>query len=165
MSEHEKEYSADLRPAAPDFRDLRREFGPTLTAGSQTEARALLMDHADQVVVVRRGQARAVLFMCPNGCGDLVTVNVDPGAGRAWRLREGSDGSITLLPSIWRSSGCYAHFVVWRSRIWWCRTANDDDTQDGDDSVGCGDAEWTAGMAAELREEWRRIRVELLRRR
>ena len=165
MSEHDKRHRAQFQPAVPGFRDLRHELGPTLTARSQAEARGLLMEHANQVVVLRRDQARAVLFMCPDCCGELLTVNVDPQAGRAWRLREGIDGNITLMPSIWRTSGCYAHFIIWRSRIWWCRIADDDDSRDGDDSAGWGDTEWAAAMDAELREEWRRIRAELLRRR
>ena len=163
MSEYDKNHPDDSS-AIPDSCDLRRRFGQTLTARSQAEARALLTEHPDQIVVLRRDHARAVLFMCPDGCGDLLTVNVDPGAGRAWRLREGSEGNITLMPSIWRTSGCNAHFIVWRSQIWWCRIADWEVSHD-DNGATIGDAEWPVEMDAELREEWRCIRAEMLRQR
>jgi hypothetical protein len=153
------------RPDAPDSRDYRRAFGPTLTAGSHTEARALLAEHPDHVVVLRRGRPRAVLFRCPDNCGDLVVVNVDPDAGRAWRLREGENGDVTLMPSVWRSTGCHAHFIVWRSRISWCRFVDDLEVDDAGGDESHADDQWVAEMDAELRDEWRRIRTEWSRRR
>lgn len=153
-----------LRPAIPDSRDYRRAFGPTLTAGSHTEARALLAEYPDHLVIVRRGCPRAVVFMCPDHCGVLVVVNVDPAAGRAWRLREWGEGEVTLLPSVWRSTGCQAHFIVWRSRISWCRFVNDGEVDDAGGDESRADEQWPAEMYAELREEWRRIRAEWSRR-
>ena len=25
-----------------------------------------------------------------------------------------------MYPSVWRTTGCKSHFIVWRSRIYWC---------------------------------------------
>lgn len=55
---------------------------------------------------------------CPDGCGSILTVNLDPRAGKAWRLYD--RGAKTLFPSVWRDSGCQSHFIVWRDRIIWC---------------------------------------------
>lgn len=78
---------------------------------------------AGDAVLVRRQIPRSIALSCPDGCGDELTVNLDPRTGRAWRLY-GTDGTLTLWPSIWRDSGCRSHFIVWRNKIVWC---------DGDD--------------------------------
>jgi hypothetical protein len=60
---------------------------------------------------------------CPDGCGTVLTVNLDPRAGKAWRLyaRE----RLSLYPSVWRDGGCGAHFVLWKDRILWCGADDD----------------------------------------
>lgn len=64
---------------------------------------------------------------CPDGCGSLLTVNLDPRAGKAWRLY--ARDKVSLYPSVWRDGGCAAHFVLWKDRILWC-----DGNYDGDHS-------------------------------
>jgi hypothetical protein len=72
------------------------------------------------VALVTRGRPRWLLIRCPDGCGEVFPVNLDPRAGKAWRLdRRGDVWSI--YPSVWRETGCESHFVVWRGRIWWGR--------------------------------------------
>lgn len=137
----------------------RLAFGSTLTVETQADARATLAGAPDAVVVVRRHRARAVLFKCPDGCGDVLVINVDASAGRAWRLREEENGSVTLMPSVWRSSGCCAHFILWRSRVWWCRYFDDDGSEDEMRDRDSVEELWPAEMDAELRDEWRRIRA------
>lgn len=70
-------------------------------------------------VVVHRGVARSLVIACPDGCGETLTINLDPRAGKAWRLYNERRGT-SLFPSVWRESGCKSHFIVWRSRIYWC---------------------------------------------
>lgn len=147
----------DNTPSRPAV--YRHAFGATVTVETQADARAVLAHKSDALVVVRRHRPRAVLFNCPDGCGDVLVINVDPTAGQAWRLREDESGRVTLMPSVWRSSGCFAHFILWQSRVWWCRFFDDED----DDATRNGDSEdslWPAEMDAELRDEWRRIRAE-----
>jgi uncharacterized protein DUF6527 len=78
-----------------------------------------LLTAAGDAVLVQRGRPRSLLLACPDGCGETVVVNLDPRAGRAWRMyRKGE--AISLSPSVWREGGCESHFIVWRSRIMWC---------------------------------------------
>jgi hypothetical protein len=56
---------------------------------------------------------------CPDGCGETLTINLDPRAGKAWRA-DGREGRLTLYPSVWRDQGCRSHFILWRDRIVWC---------------------------------------------
>ncbi len=88
--------------------------------------RAEYRDQAEQLVkkpgdaaLVYRGQLRSVLMKCPDGCGETLVVNLDPRAGKAWRL-DMRGGDPTIYPSVWRDGGCRSHFIVWRGRILWC---------------------------------------------
>jgi hypothetical protein len=72
-----------------------------------------------EAVLVRRGVDRSLTMLCPDGCGETLTVNLDRRTGPAWRLYvEGQ--AVSLFPSVWRNSGCRSHFIVWKSRIYWC---------------------------------------------
>jgi hypothetical protein len=82
------------------------------------EANALLTIPGT-AVLVSRGVARSVAIACPDGCGEQLTVNLDRRAGPAWRFFN-SDSGISLFPSVWRETGCKSHFIVWRSKIFWC---------------------------------------------
>lgn len=108
-------------PGAP------RHIRPQGTVEYRYEADALLKQPGD-VVVVERGRPRSLVISCPDGCGSQLTINLDPRSGKAWRLYQRGD-EITLHPSVWRDSGCEAHFVVWRNRLLWCGPR----AQDGDE--------------------------------
>jgi hypothetical protein len=58
------------------------------------------------------------VLSCPCGCGDEISVNLDPRTGPAWRTYQTARG-FTLFPSIWRESGCKSHFIIWEDRILW----------------------------------------------
>jgi Family of unknown function (DUF6527) len=78
-----------------------------------------LVPQAGDVALVRRGALRSLAIRCPDGCGEVISVNLDPRTGPAWKLYERED-SLTLFPSVWRESGCEAHFILWRNRLIWC---------------------------------------------
>jgi hypothetical protein len=78
-----------------------------------------LLSEPGAAVLVRRGVLRSIAIACPDGCGEHLTINLDPRAGPAWRYYDRSSG-VSLFPSIWRDSGCRSHFIVWHSRIYWC---------------------------------------------
>jgi hypothetical protein len=92
---------------------------------SQSDARATVSARPRHIEIVVRGRPRAAVFNCPCGCGDVLSINVDKEADRAWRLLW-DGGSISLLPSVRRTSGCRSHFVLWRSDVWWCGDAADE---------------------------------------
>lgn len=75
-------------------------------------------------VLVHRGVPRSIVMNCPDGCGEMLTVNLDPRSGKAWRI-DARAGRVTLYPSIWRQQGCRAHFIVWRDAVLWCDAAGD----------------------------------------
>jgi len=82
------------------------------------EADALLTSPGDAALVVR-GRQRSLIVACPDGCGEMLVVNLDARAGKAWRIDQRGEG-VTLVPSVWRDGGCDSHFIVWRGFILWC---------------------------------------------
>lgn len=72
-----------------------------------------------EAVLVRRGVLRSMVMSCPDGCGEVLTVNLDSRAGKAWRYYD-RGGDVSIYPSVWRDTGCESHFILWRSRIYWC---------------------------------------------
>ncbi len=84
---------------------------------SHHEAVALVPEPGD-VAVVKRQSLRSVVMRCPDGCGDVITLNLDPRTDKAWRLYKSEKG-LTLFPSVWRDTGCQSHFVLWNDSISW----------------------------------------------
>lgn len=82
------------------------------------EANTLLTEPG-ATVLVHRGVDRSVAMACPDGCGEQLTINLDSRAGPAWR-HYGDGATVSLFPSVWRDTGCGSHFIVWRSKIYWC---------------------------------------------
>jgi hypothetical protein len=90
--------------------------------------------HAGDYVTVVRGVTRAIVMSCPDGCGETLTVNLDRRAGPAWRKYEKSS-RLTVYPSVWRESGCRAHFIVWNDCIIWCGPSEEYPSLDSDERL------------------------------
>ncbi|MEO8153469.1 MAG: DUF6527 family protein [Rhizobacter sp.] len=72
-----------------------------------------------EAVLVHRGVNRSVVMACPDGCGEMLTINLDRRSGPAWRFYQDA-AAVSMYPSVWRTTGCKSHFIVWRSRIYCC---------------------------------------------
>ena len=71
-----------------------------------------------------------LLLVCPCGCGAAIALNTLPDDAPRWRLEEREDGP-TLLPSVWRTTGCRSHFILRPGQVvprprrehrWWWHT-------------------------------------------
>src|SRR5437899_8481676 len=102
-------------------------------AEHRDEGEALLQAPGD-AVLVRRGTLRSVLMRCPDGCGETLVVNLDPRAGKAWKL-DMRTGKATLYPSVWRDGGCGSHFIVWRAHVLWCDRFEEDNVEPSYDAT------------------------------
>ena len=83
---------------------------------SRAEAEGLIKVPGD-AVLIERGRPRWLLINCPCGCGETYPVNLDPAAGKAWRIYKNEKHGITIFPSIWRDTACQAHYIIWRNRF------------------------------------------------
>ena len=62
----------------------------------------------------------AASMLCPCGCNDEIQLNLLAQVRPRWTANIGSDGAVTLTPSVWRQSGCRSHFILRRGHITWC---------------------------------------------
>ncbi|MEK6805728.1 MAG: DUF6527 family protein [Pseudomonadota bacterium] len=60
-----------------------------------------------------------MVLKCPDGCGETLTINLDPRAAKAWRFYRRRN-QVSIFPSIWRDTGCRSHFIIWHHVIDWC---------------------------------------------
>lgn len=95
--------------------DAVRNLG---TAARYSEAMERIKQPGDYVLVLR-GTPRGIVMSCPDGCGEHVIINLDRQGGPAWRRYTCGD-KLSIFPSVWRDSGCRAHFIIVRDRIYWC---------------------------------------------
>ena len=58
-------------------------------------------------------------FRCPCGCGAIVSLSLLPGDNSSWRATEHADGTLTLSPSVWRTTGCGSHFSLRKGQVLW----------------------------------------------
>lgn len=86
------------------------------TVSSRSDASPLLQEPGD-TVLIERGYPRWIVMKCPEGCGEELPINIDRKAGPAWRMYLSPQLGLTLYPSVWRDTGCGAHFIVWRDSI------------------------------------------------
>jgi hypothetical protein len=67
----------------------------------------------------------AAALLCPCGCGDVIHLNLLLDATPSWVLSKHRHGSVTVLPSVWRTKGCRSHFVIRNGQIHWCRSEDE----------------------------------------
>lgn len=63
----------------------------------------------------------AAAMRCPCGCGEVIQLNLLKQTRPCWSANRQSNGTINLVPSIWRQKGCRSHFIVRNSKIIWCK--------------------------------------------
>lgn len=79
----------------------------------------VLLERPGDFVLVNRGVLRSFVMACPDGCGDTLTINLDPRSDKAWRFYR-KRNQISVFPSVWRDTGCKSHFIIWNHTIVWC---------------------------------------------
>lgn len=67
----------------------------------------------------------AAAMLCPCGCGDVIELNLLKKVRPRWSVEQHADGSVSLMPSVWRRKGCRSHFFVRHGRIDWCQSTAD----------------------------------------
>jgi len=84
--------------------------------------------------VVHRGKSRWVIFVCPCGCGSVITLSLQRSHAPRWVLEKTANNRPSLLPSVWRTTGCQSHFWVHDGRVYWCGSDEPShDIQDAND--------------------------------
>lgn len=72
------------------------------------------------VVVIHMGKNYWSIFKCPCGCGETISLSLNPANRPSWSVRQSKQGRPTLYPSVWQSKGCCSHFWIDDGRVYWC---------------------------------------------
>jgi hypothetical protein len=67
----------------------------------------------------RGGKDRWLHLRCPCGCGDVISLNLMTSNRPFWSLTRHTDGTLSVMPSVDKTSGCRSHFFIRQSRIAW----------------------------------------------
>jgi Family of unknown function (DUF6527) len=105
---------------------------------TQRYAADVLLESPGDCVLVNRGVLRSLVMACPDGCGDTLTINLDPRTDKAWRFYR-KRNQVSVFPSIWRDTGCMSHFIIWNHIVVWCDSK-------------CGDRDVVVEGEVQLRE-------------
>lgn len=70
--------------------------------------------------ISHEGRPKWVLFQCPCGCGDVVTLSLQQTHRPHWIVRKSRNRRANLQPSVWRNVGCMSHFWIHDGRVYWC---------------------------------------------
>jgi len=57
-------------------------------------------------------------FICPCGCGDILTLNLIDDVSPVWRIME-DHRKFSIHPSIWRKGICKSHFWIKQNKVRW----------------------------------------------
>jgi hypothetical protein len=111
------------------LRGLWQRFWRWIRPGAAPFTTVLVGDLPDDLrartiyLVGEDGHLWCAAILCPCGCGDVIQLNLLEAARPSWKVRESSDGTISIEPSVWRQKGCRSHFFVRKGVIEWCQDA------------------------------------------
>ncbi len=79
-------------------------------------------DELDKNYLYLIGENEHIWFatlLCPCGCETSVQLSLLPSSKPHWKVIEHKNGTVTLLPSVWRKDACRSHYFVRRGLIEW----------------------------------------------
>ncbi|MFC3674061.1 DUF6527 family protein [Ferrovibrio xuzhouensis] len=80
---------------------------------NQAESAAVLQSPGVISIIVGETGPKRIQFKCPCGCGEEIRLSVSPRGPRPiWRFHIDAESKLSLYPSVWRASGCRAHFIL-----------------------------------------------------
>jgi len=70
---------------------------------------------------VQDSRLHAVIFLCPCNCGELVAFPTQGSELESyWKADFGTQGLLTMTPSIKMESGCKSHYTIRNGMVEWC---------------------------------------------
>lgn len=76
--------------------------------------------HARILYVIGEEQPWQAAMRCPCGCGALIQLSLVPHDRPRWAATIDRRARPTLVPSVWRNTGCRAHFFLRDGLVIWC---------------------------------------------
>lgn len=63
-------------------------------------------------------------LLCPCGCNHMIQLSLLECDSPHWSLSGQEKELATLYPSVWRTRGCGAHFILRQGEVGWCNAAD-----------------------------------------
>jgi hypothetical protein len=92
---------------------------PELEVSEQPPANSQVAE-ARMYLVRSHERSRWLIFLCPCGCKNVITLSLQKIHRPHWLLRQSRNVRPSLYPSVWRDVGCHSHFWISDGRVFWC---------------------------------------------
>ena len=82
-----------------------------------------LPDQLEPATIYIAGESEYLWFVamiCTCGCGETLHMNLQTDTRPRWSVTCHEDGTVSLLPSVWRKVGCRSHFFFREGAVVWC---------------------------------------------
>ena len=73
-----------------------------------------------EMLIVRDKIDKWLCFHCPDGCGEIIKLPLNPRQRPRWGVSSDWLRRPTVNPSVRQTSGCKSHFWVRKGKIDWC---------------------------------------------
>lgn len=80
----------------------------------------------DLVLVEDAGVKKWVCLRCPGGCGQAISLSLNPDRRPRWTFKVDFWARPSVEPSVHQRNACGCHFWIRRGRIDWCRDGRPD---------------------------------------
>ncbi|WP_254658596.1 DUF6527 family protein [Phaeobacter inhibens] len=75
-----------------------------------------------QLTLVKSGDIKKwACLRCPGGCGEVISLSLNPNQRPRWLVSEDFWLRPTIHPSVHQKNECGCHFWIKKGRITWCR--------------------------------------------
>ena len=107
------------------IREIGRQIVAFLTyqlAPYRTEVTLDFPDEPDPRRIYLMGDNSSYWFaglLCPCGCGSFIQLSLLDHDEPQWYVKKHLTGTVTMKPSVFRTTGCGSHFFIERNRIVW----------------------------------------------
>jgi hypothetical protein len=78
------------------------------------------MRDGELVVVENGGVWKWACLKCPGGCGQKISLSLNPERRPRWRVWSDWFGRPSVEPSVHQKNSCRCHFWIRRGKIQWC---------------------------------------------
>lgn len=75
---------------------------------------------ANVLYAIGEDEAWFAAMLCPCGCASMIQLSLLKNDQPRWRLTIDAKRRPTLYPSVWRTAGCKAHFILRAGDVHWC---------------------------------------------
>lgn len=79
-------------------------------------------DADEQLILVESGAIQKwACFSCPGGCGERISLSLNPERRPCWRIATDFWQRLTLHPSMHQQNECRCHFWIKKGQVHWCK--------------------------------------------